>query len=103
MSQIPYVFNQLSQFIDRNYFEILVARYHGNQYVKEFSCWNHLLAMIWAQLTSRRSLRDIEVSLRAHGDKLYRMGIAVSISAEIISHMPIPNVKLPFIVNLHKG
>lgn len=102
MSQIPYVFNQLSQFIDRNYFEILVARYHGNQYVKEFSCWNHLLAMIWAQLTSRRSLRDIEVSLRAHGDNFIEWE-SVSISAEIISHMPIPNAKLPFIVNLHNG
>ena len=86
MPQIPYVFNQLSQFIDRNYFEILVARYHGNQYVKEFSCWNQLLVMIWAQLTSRRSLRDIEVSLRAHGDKLYRMGIGKHISRNNISH-----------------
>lgn len=86
MSQIPYVFNQLSRFIDRDYFENLVARYHGNQYVKEFSCWNHLLVMIWAQLTSRRSLRDIEVSLRAHSDKLYRMGIGKHISRNNISH-----------------
>lgn len=86
MPQIPYVFNQLSRFIDRDYFENLVARYHGNQYVKEFSCWNHLLVMIWAQLTSRRSLRDIEVSLRAHGDKLYRMGIGKHISRNNISH-----------------
>mgnify|MGYP006352111049 FL=1 len=86
MSQIPYVFNQLSRFIDRDYFENLVARYHGNQYVKEFSCWNHLLVMIWAQLTSRRSLRDIEVSLRAHGDKLHRMGIGKHISRNNISH-----------------
>ena len=86
MSQIPYVFNQLSRFIDRDYFENLVARYHGNQYVKEFSCWNHLLVMIWAQLTSRRSLRDIEVSLRAHSDKLYRMGIGKHISRNDISH-----------------
>lgn len=86
MPQIPYVFNQLSRFIDRDYFEILVSRYHGNQYVKEFSCWNHLLVMIWAQLTSRRSLRDIEVSLRAHGDKLYRMGIGKHISRNNISY-----------------
>ena len=86
MPQIPYVFSQLSRFIDRDYFEILVSRYHGNQYVKEFSCWNHLLVMIWAQLTSRRSLRDIEVSLRAHGDKLYRMGIGKHISRNNISH-----------------
>lgn len=31
--------------------------------------------MVWAQLTGRRSLRDIETSLRAHRGKLYRMGI----------------------------
>ena len=86
MPQIPYVFNQLSQFIDRDYFEILVARYHGNMYIKEFSCWNHLQVMIWAQLTSRHSLRDIEVSLRAHADKLYRMGMGKHISRNNISH-----------------
>lgn len=36
--------------------------------------------MVWAQLTSRRSLRDIETSLRAHSDKLYRMGIGTGVS-----------------------
>ena len=86
MPQIPYVFTQLSLFIDRDFFETLVARYRGNKYVKEFSCWNHLQVMIWAQLTSRRSLRDIEVSLRAHSDKLYRMGMGKHISRNNIAY-----------------
>jgi hypothetical protein len=42
--------------------------------------------MIWAQLTSRRSLRDIESSLRAHSDKLYRMGIGNNISRNNLSN-----------------
>lgn len=42
--------------------------------------------MLWAQLTSRRSLRDIEVSLRAHADKLYRMGIGTGISRNNIAN-----------------
>ncbi|MBR4128963.1 MAG: DUF4372 domain-containing protein [Bacteroidaceae bacterium] len=37
MPQIPYVFTQLSLFIDRDFFETLVARYRGNKYVKEKS------------------------------------------------------------------
>lgn len=80
MEQIPYIFNQLVLHIPRDYFEWLVKKYNGNAYVKQFSCWSHLLVMIWAQLTSRRSLRDIETSLRAHRDKLYRMGIGHNIS-----------------------
>ena len=42
MSQIPYIFTQLTSFIDRDYFELLVKRYKGNAYVKSHTCWNHL-------------------------------------------------------------
>lgn len=79
MGQIPYIFNQLVSFLPKDYFDRLVKKYNGNAYVKNYSCWNHLLVMIWAQLTGRRSLRDIETSLRAHSDKTYRMGIGAAI------------------------
>ena len=85
MSQIPYLFNQLCLFLDRNYFDYLVKKYHGNKYVKHYSCWNHLLTMIWAQLTGRKSLRDIEFSLRAHSDKTYRLGIGKTVSRSTIA------------------
>lgn len=42
--------------------------------------------MLWAQLTSRRSFRDIEASLRAHADKLYAMGIGLNVSRNNLSH-----------------
>src|SRR5262249_42857519 len=38
------------------------------------SCWEQFLAMAFAQLTYRESLRDIEVSLNAHRRKLYHSG-----------------------------
>lgn len=79
MPQIPYVFNQLISFIPRDYFEHLVHKRKGNLYVKDYTCWRHLLVMVWAQLTNRSSLRDIETSLRVHSDKLYRMGIGSKI------------------------
>ena len=79
MAQTPYIFNQLVSFLPKDYFDRLVKKYNGNAYVKNYSCWNHLLVMVWAQLTGRRSLRDVETSLRAHSDKTYRMGIGATV------------------------
>lgn len=42
--------------------------------------------MMWAQLTSRRSLRDIETSIRAHSDKSYRLGFELNISRNNIAY-----------------
>lgn len=86
MSQTPYIFTQLTSFLDRDYFEMLVKRYNGNAYIKSYSCWNHLSTMLWAQLTSRSSLRDIEWSLRGHRDKLYRMGMGKNVSRNTIAN-----------------
>lgn len=86
MAQIPYVFNQLCSFLPRDIFDRLVAKFHGNASVKHYTCWNHLLVMIWAQLTNRRGLRDIVSSLQAHSDKIYRMGMGKSVSRNNISH-----------------
>ena len=86
MTQIPYVLTQLCTYIDRDYFEMLVKRYHANAYVKSFSCWNQLVTMTWAHLTRRVSLRDIECSLRGHRSKLYRMGIGKNVSRNTIAN-----------------
>jgi len=61
-----YVFAQLTGFIDRNHFNYLVKKYQGNHYVKHFTCWNQLLAMMFGQLSNRESLRDLIVALEAH-------------------------------------
>ena len=86
MPQIPYIFNQLTSYIPRDIFDRLVKKYNGNRYVKDYHCWNHLAVMLWAQLTGRESLRDIESTLRAHCDKLYRMGMGLHISRNNISN-----------------
>ena len=86
MAQIPYIFTQLTSFVDRDYFEMLVKRYNGNAYIKSYSCWNHLATMLWAQLTSRSSLRDIECSLRGHREKLYRMGMGTNVSRNTMAN-----------------
>lgn len=54
---------------DRNHFNYLARKYDGNKYVKHFSCWNQLLAMMFGQLSNCESLRDVVVALEAHHSK----------------------------------
>jgi hypothetical protein len=68
------VFAQLLQFISHNDFYRFVHRYNGDRRVRTLSCWEQFLAMVFAQLTRRESLRDIEVSLAAHRRQLYHAG-----------------------------
>jgi len=70
------VFAQLISFVSHNEFNRCVARYQGNKSVRSFSCWDQFLTMAFAQLTYRESLRDIEVCLAAHRQKLYHAGFS---------------------------
>src|SRR2546423_1780290 len=53
------VFSQLFEHLPHKEFQKCVARYRGDHYLKSFSCWDQFLAMGFAQLTYRESLRDI--------------------------------------------
>ncbi len=68
------VFTQLMEHLPTKEFQKCVARYGGEHYLKTFSCWEQFLAMAFAQLTYRESLRDIEACLQSLGRKLYHMG-----------------------------
>jgi hypothetical protein len=74
MGQQQTVFSQILQFVSYDDFYVCVRRYDGNKSIRRFSCWEQFLAMAFAQLTHRESLRDIEVSLAAHQRDLYRAG-----------------------------
>src|SRR6266481_589082 len=80
------VFSQLLEFVSPYESQLCVARYHGNRYVKDFSCWDQFLCMAFAQLTFRDSLRDIEACLRAQQPKLYHMGFRGPISRATLAH-----------------
>src|SRR5271163_2588682 len=68
------VFSQLIEFLPHQEFQKCVVRYGGGRYLKNLSCWDQYLAMAFAQLTYRESLRDIEACLRSVSGKLYHMG-----------------------------
>ena len=75
MNKDKYVFAQLIEFLDNNKFHHLVDKYDGNRYVKHFTCWNQLLAMMFGQLSNRESLRDLIVAFEAHRAKQYHLGL----------------------------
>ena len=68
------VFSQLIAHAPGKEFQKCVARYRGDANPRGFSCWDQYLAMAFAQLTYRESLRDIEACLRSMSGKLYHMG-----------------------------
>jgi hypothetical protein len=74
------VFSQLMDFLPMRQLHRCVNRYHGNHYMKSFSCLDQFLCMSFAQLSYRESLRDIESCLRAMQNKLYHMGIRTKVS-----------------------
>jgi hypothetical protein len=74
MNQGTSVFSQILSLIDYNDFRRYVRRYDGDRSVRRLTCWEQFLAMAFAQLTRRESLRDIEVSLAAHRKQLYHAG-----------------------------
>ena len=69
------IFSQLISFLPDREFRRCVERYRGDSRLRGLSCWEQFLAMAFAQLTYRESLRDIEASLRAQAAKLYHLGI----------------------------
>jgi len=80
------VFSQLLDLLPTYPFQICVDRYQGNRYVKDFSCWDQFLCLLFAQLTYRRCLRDIEACLRVQQPRLYHLGFRGRVSRNTLAH-----------------
>ena len=85
MNSGKYVFAQLLQFVNIYEFEKCVSRYNGDHRVRELNCWNQFVQLFFGQLTSRNSLRDICVCLKAHKSKLYHLGIKQNVNQSTLS------------------
>jgi hypothetical protein len=85
MNQGRTVFSQLIGFLPDREFRRCVARYQGDAHLRDFSCWNQYLAMAFAQLTYRESLRDIEACLRSMGSKLYHLGFRSKVARSTLA------------------
>src|SRR5262245_54105343 len=75
MNSGQYVLSQFLDLIHREQFHRCVRRYNGDYKVKHFSCWQQFVCLVFAQLTWRESLRDIEACLDARISQLYHLGL----------------------------
>lgn len=79
------VYSQIMDLLPRYEFNKCVERYKGNYRTRHFRCWDQFLCMLFAQLSYRESLRDIEACLNALPNKLYHMGIKGRVSISNLS------------------
>ena len=85
MKTEKYIFCQLTELLSHKKFQRCVKKYEGDYRVRSFSSWDHFLCMLFAQLTNRESLRDIESTLRAVGVDTYHLGIRGRVSRSTLS------------------
>jgi hypothetical protein len=74
MNQGRIIFAQLMDCFPKYEFNKLVDHYRADHRTRQFSCLDQFLAMAFAQLTGRESLRDIQTCLDALHGKLYHAG-----------------------------
>lgn len=80
MNTGKYVFAQIASFLPQRQFDRIVLKHKGNYKTRHFTCWNQLLCMMFGQLSSRESLRDLVLTINAHPAKLYHLGFGKSVS-----------------------
>jgi len=75
MPHINTIYNQLLYLIPRHQFENLVKKYDGDYYVKYFTGWQQFITLLYVQIRSKDSLRDIQTSLKAQNSRWYHIGL----------------------------
>lgn len=85
MNSGKYVFAQILTFISRWEFDKCVDRYNGDYWTRELTCWNLFVQLLFGQLTSLNSLRDICLCLKAHKNKLYHLGVKQNVTHSSLS------------------
>lgn len=78
--------SQILTYMPKYQFDKIIEKYKGNYKAQEFSCWEQYVCMVFAQLTYRESLRDIESCLEAFGSKLYHCGIKSKVAKSTLAY-----------------
>ena len=74
MNKDKYIFSQIMDFIP--YYELnkYIEKYSGNKSVRQLSCHDQFLSLVFGQLTGLKSLRGIILCLNAHSNLFYHLG-----------------------------
>ena len=76
MNRVCSIFAQLLQLFPRGQFQQAVQQHHAERHARGFTCWGQFVAMMFCQLASARSLREISQGLAASEGKLRHLGVA---------------------------
>ena len=69
------VFHQLLKQLPRQQFQKVVDRHNGDHRVRSLTCWTQLISLMFAQLTERKSLRDLEENFNTNHNQHYHLGV----------------------------
>lgn len=67
-------FQQLMKGLPRGTFDRLVKRRNADKYCKRFGHWDHLIAMLYAQLSGTTGLRPLEIGFNSHVGHHHHLG-----------------------------
>lgn len=85
MNSGRYILSQVLDLVERKTIERLVTRYGAETRVRHFGCRQQLLCMVFAQLTWREGLRDIETCLNASPEALYHLGFSEPVARSTLA------------------
>ena len=80
-----HVLSQIVNFVHWEKLQRLARRYEPNQKIKHFGFRQQFICMVFAQLTWREGLRDIETSLNARPECLYHLGFEKPIARSTLA------------------
>ena len=70
MKNVSTIFNQILNLIPHGKFQKAVDEFNGDKYTKKFSTYYQFITLLYAQITEKDSLRDIERPINFNKGKL---------------------------------
>jgi hypothetical protein len=74
MKHLNTVLHQLLKYIPRYRFDRAVERHGGDHRIRTLNCWTQFVALIYAQLAQRVSLRDLQTAFNSHATCHFHLG-----------------------------
>lgn len=75
MAHYNTILQQLTSIFPRHDFEKLAKVHHSGQRFRSFNRWSQFLAMMIAQVSSLKSLRDISDNIKSQSKRIYHLGM----------------------------
>ena len=69
-------FQEILKGLPRSTFDKVVKKHNADKFSKRFGHWDHLIAMLYAQLSGTTGLRPLQTAFNSHEAHLYHLGTA---------------------------